>query len=209
MKNIIVIDNFYKDPWAVRDYALTKAKYLSADQLNPDFAGTESLKGIYSDDVIKKLEVAIGQSIEVNPKNFAFGVFAKTFARDGTKKEVHVDASDWTALLYLSRPEDCQGGTVFFENKKLGWNEIPNEDILHSCGYGSRENFVNGDLKDWGKDFSKWHISARVGMKFNRLVLFRAGTLFHAAEGYFGNTDENCRLLQLFFFKTKPSATED
>jgi hypothetical protein len=203
MKNMIVIEDFYKNPQAVRDYALNKVKYMTPEQLNPEFAGTESQRGVFSPEVIQKIEKALGQNIEVNPQQFAFGVFSKTYASDESKKCVHVDGSDWTAVLFLSRPEDCQGGTVFYEHKDLGWNEVPSLETLQSKGYSSREEFIEGDLKKDSRDFSKWKVSARVGMKFNRLVLFRSGTMFHAAEGYFGSEDQDCRLLQLFFFKTK------
>ena len=200
MKNLIVIDNFYQNPNTVRDYALNKATYLPSHQLHPKFAGTESQQGFFSDAVVHKLESALGQKIEVNPQKFAFGVFSKTFAADEIKKSVHVDGSDWAAVLYLSRPEDCQGGTVFYEHKTWGWSGIPSLDVLQSRGFQSRADFINSDVNKNSQDLSKWKISARIGMKFNRLVLFRAGTFFHAAEGYFGNNDQNCRLLQLFFF---------
>lgn len=203
MKNIIVIDNFYKNPLEVRDYALQKAKYLTGAQVGPEFPGTESVKGFYSPEIIKKIEDAIGKKIEVNPRDYSFGVFSKTFASDEKRRSVHVDASDWTALLYLSRPQDCQGGTVFYEHKGLGWSQIPSLEELQSKGYLSREEFIQGDLKRDSKNFENWKVSSRIGMKFNRLLLFRSGDLFHAAEGYFGDCDLNCRLLQLFFFRTK------
>lgn len=37
--------------------------------------------------------------------------------------------------------------------------------------------------------------------RFNRLVLFRGGHLFHAPDRYFGTAMENGRLVQLFFFR--------
>jgi hypothetical protein len=203
MKNLIVIDDFYTDPWAVREYALNKALYLTPEQVNPEFAGTESVRGIYSAPIIDKIENALGQKIEVNPKSYAFGVFSKTYQQDKTKKSIHVDGSDWTAVLYLSRPEDCEGGTAFYENMNWQWSEIPSDEVLSHAGFISRSEFVAGPLKAASSDFTQWKVSSRVGMKFNRMVLFRAGTMFHAAEGYFGSNDDNCRLLQLFFFKIK------
>jgi hypothetical protein len=175
MKNLVVIDNFYKNPEAVRRYALTKAQYLPKEKLPEGFVGTESQQSFFSPDVVGKISDAIGEKIIVDPSRFAFGVFAKTYASDDKNKKIHVDSSEWTAVLYLSRPEDCQGGTLFYEENP----ERKPED---------------------------WKISTRVGMKFNRMVVFKANSLFHAAEGYFGDCDENCRLLQLFFFKTQKGA---
>jgi hypothetical protein len=202
MKNIVVIDNFYRNPEAVRRYALNKVSYISNENLPEKFPGTESQQSFYSADVISKMEQAIGERIVAEPAQYSFGVFAKTYAKDEKKKTIHVDGSDWTALLYLSRPEDCQGGTSFYEDKSLGWNQIPDIETLNQRGFESVEDFKNTYLKAMGQEYSNWKVSTRVGMKFNRMVIFRAGALFHAAEGYFGETDENCRLIQLFFFKT-------
>ena len=38
-------------------------------------------------------------------------------------------------------------------------------------------------------------------MRFNRQVLFR-GWQWHTAGESFGNSPENCRLIQLFFFQS-------
>lgn len=203
MKNLIVIDHFYQDPLLVRDYALKKAQFLSAKKLPQDFAGTESLKGFYSTNLIFKIEKSLGQKIEVDPKKFAFGVFSKTTDHDSIRKTIHVDGSDWTGILYLSKPEDCKGGTITYRHLKTGWTEIPDQTILQKNGYLDRADFIQQEVTPNGQDFSKWAVSARVGMVFNRLVLFKSSTMFHSAESYFGTNDDDCRLTQLFFFNLK------
>lgn len=201
MKNIIVMDNFYKNPEIVRSYALNKVSYISKENLPNRFPGTESVQSFFSKDVIRKMEQAIGETVVVNPAQYSFGVFAKTYAADEKKKAVHVDGSDWTALLYLSRPQDCQGGTTFYEDRETGWNSIPDLATLQTKGFQSVELFKQEHLNKKSQDLAQWKVSTKVGMKFNRMILFRAGSLFHAADGYFGDSDENCRLIQLFFFK--------
>lgn len=203
MKNIIVIDNFYENPYAVRNFALTKARYLSNEKLPKNFPGTESEQSFFSDEVVRKIEKAIGEEVLVNPAECSFGVFAKTFSNDERNRTIHVDSSDWSAVLFLSKPADCRGGTVFYEDLETGWTEIPELTSLKKMGFPSVEHFKSEYLKKKSQQFNNWKISSRVAMKFNRMVLFRSGKLFHAAEGYFGETDDNCRLLQLFFLKTK------
>lgn len=201
MKNIIVIDNFYENPLSVRDLAL-KCEYIDQENLPDKFAGTESKKSFYTKDVLQKIETAIGQKIIVDPKNYSFGVFAKTYAKDKKNLTIHLDGSDWTALVYLSLPEHCQGGTTFYEHRDLGLNAVPKDETLLERGFSSKEDFISKQITPISQDLSSWKESVRIKMKFNRLLLFKAGDLFHAADGYFGDTDLNCRLLQLFFFRT-------
>lgn len=203
MKNLIVIDDFYRNPQAVRDYALNKVDYFGRDDLANEFAGTESKQSFYTADVVAKIERAVGQTIKVEPEKYSFAVFWKTFASDARNLVVHVDQSDWTGLVYLSRPQDCQGGTSFYQHKESGLDTIPDEEQLQALGYESKKDFVQRFVTPQGKSPDHWRQLARVGMKFNRMILFRAGDMFHGADGYFGDNDENCRLLQLFFFKTE------
>jgi hypothetical protein len=48
-------------------------------------------------------------------------------------------------------------------------------------------------------DGTQFDVVDVVGNKYNRLVLFDA-QLIHAASEYFGNSIENGRLFQMFFF---------
>lgn len=203
MKNLVVIDNFYRDPSAVRKLALTKARYFDAHELDAQFSGTESRQSFYNKAVVDKIERAIGDKIVVDPKHFSFAVFCKTFARDERSRIVHVDQSDWTGLVYLSRPEDCRGGTTFYKHNETRMDLVPPPGHLTTLGYHDRSDFIDRFVRPEGKKLDRWSPIAHIGMKFNRMVLFRAGDMFHAADGYFGTEDENCRLIQLFFFKTE------
>jgi hypothetical protein len=53
------------------------------------------------------------------------------------------------------------------------------------------------ELRRDAPDPSKWELTHRVPMKFNRAVLFDA-TLFHAASEGFGGSPDNGRLAQVF-----------
>lgn len=203
MKSLIVIEDFYADVDSVREFALNKAEYFSPHELSSNFPGTESKKSYCSQGVVKKIEEAIGQKIKVDPRNYSFAVFCKTFAQDQIRRTIHVDQSDWTGLVYLNKPEDCRGGTTFHRHKSTGLDRIPAQSRIEAMGYRDRMDFIDRFVKEEGADFSRWDLSARVAMKTNRMILFRAGEMFHAAEGYFGTDDQNCRLTQLFFFKVE------
>ncbi|MBC7740995.1 MAG: hypothetical protein H7061_02280 [Bdellovibrionaceae bacterium] len=206
MKNIIVVDNFYQDPLKIRNYALNGVEYLPKNKLSPNFPGTESVKSFTSLALIEKIESSLGQKINVDPTKYSFGVFTKTYLADSRNNRVHVDTSEWTGIVYLNLPEQCQAGTSFYEHKLTGLNSIPySPSKLSELGYNSQKEFVDQFLRPQSQDQTAWKQSVHVGMKFNRLILFKAGELFHSAGSYFGHDDQSCRLTQLFFFSTASS----
>ena len=58
------------------------------------------------------------------------------------------------------------------------------------------------EVDRWSQDFTKWELVDTVGNVFNRLVLFNAHR-YHMSMDYFGDTKENGRLFQTFFFSTE------
>jgi hypothetical protein len=52
------------------------------------------------------------------------------------------------------------------------------------------------------QDLTKWELVDRVGNVFNRLILFDAHN-YHMSQDYFGDSKENGRLFQVFFFSTE------
>jgi hypothetical protein len=53
----------------------------------------------------------------------------------------------------------------------------------------------------FSQDMTKWEIVDRVGNVFNRLILFNSKR-YHMSMDYFGDSKENARLFQVFFFST-------
>lgn len=123
-----------------------------------------------------------------------------TLRGDRGASGVHVDPAFYSGILYLSRPEDCRGGTDFFRHRRTGLDRIPPRmDQVHAAGYDDVnrliEEVVNGDtLKP-----SKWEKTFTAPMRYNRLVLF-SPYLFHNAAPGFGDRPENARLVHLMFF---------
>jgi GNAT superfamily N-acetyltransferase len=117
---------------------------------------------------------------------------AKCFLRLSTENGdshhwVHHDASegDFTAVVYLTRQEHCQGGTLFVRHRETG----SERDI---------------DVGIWERDTSvpeAWELVDGVQMAPNRAVLFDAGRL-HAADPQqgFGHGASDGRLVLVCFF---------
>lgn len=113
---------------------------------------------------------------------------------------MHIDPSHWSGILYLSRAEDCTGGTEFFRHLATGSERWPLDDQeMAAMGYSSKEDLHRDLIERDGTDPSKWEMTMRVPMRFNRLVLLRPW-LWHTACPAFGDRYENGRLVYLMFF---------
>ena len=78
---------------------------------------------------------------------------------------IHIDQSHWSGILYLSRPEDCQGGTEFFRHKGTNSDRVPmDEPSLKAAGYSSYEELQKEILDKDALDRSKWEHTMTVPM---------------------------------------------
>lgn len=186
MKDIIVVDNFYENPDAVRSLAL-QVPYLDSKKLPARFNGTESKKGYFSKSLVEKLESLLGRKIAVNSKNYSFGVFSLITDEDKENQSIHVDSVEWVGLIYLNLPDECSGGTSFFRHLITGASTFINEQKS------------NLELSD-AYNLDKWIEWRTVEMKFNRLVLFQANKYFHSAKTFSCFTKNQPRITQRFFF---------
>ncbi len=202
MKDIIVIDDFYENPLGVRDLAL-KAKYYPPQTLSPNYAGMESCHCYYTGALIKKFEEIVGNKIEVDPSKNVFGRFRSSAESCPRSTLVHIDDAEWSAVVYLSLDEDCEGGTTCYKHKETALLGPPDAECLKKLGLGSLGEFEEKVVRKDSLDESKWERDVFVAMKFNRLLLFRGSQRFH---GYplFNGSLEKARLTQLFFFNTIP-----
>ena len=122
------------------------------------------------------------------------GAFQYTLASDRTW--IHSDhTTNWAGVVYLTPDAPLSAGTGLFklkENGLRGW-----KDYEHT-----EEENRNAIHHTYSQDYTKWEMVDRIGNVYNRLALYR-GDLFHVSLDYFGNTKENGRLFQLFFFNTE------
>lgn len=179
--SLVVVDNFYKNPLGVREYAL---------QQNFNYHPT-SHKGkrteiSYAPDGIKEhFEKILNRRItkwnEYMPVNGCFQVCYKD-----DKLVYHSDTQNYAGIIYLTPDAPPNSGTSFYRSKHTLKTKVSFDE------YG--KVYPNGHLE--GSDFE---MVDTVGNVFNRLVLFDA-QMIHAATSYFGEKNENCRLFQMFFF---------
>jgi len=180
-KKLFVVDNFYTDPFKIREYALS-VEYLSDIRYYKGIRSTKQHVFLGTKEVF---ETILGQKI-VNFTDFysMCGVFQICTAEDPLV--YHYDNQKWAAMIYLSpdAPMDC--GTHLLRHKQTGIRsaEDPNSNSAFTGGF---------------YDKTKFEIIDTIGSVFNRLVIFDSRSI-HAASQYFGNSKETGRLTHLFFF---------
>ena len=180
-KRIFVLDNFYQDPHAVRDFALNQN--FKGD-IN-FYKGKRTEEQIVFDGTKEAFEKLIGQKITKWVEHYPMcGRFQSCTAEDSLV--YHWDHQKWAGMIYLTPDAPYVGGTSMFSHKKTR--------IRHESEPGSEVSFEGGFY-----DRSKFELVDTVGNVFNRLVIFDAKCI-HAANEYFGKDLQSSRLFHMFFF---------
>jgi len=198
MKNLIVVDDFYQDPLRVREHAL-RCNYSDVRAFN--YPGFQSEDCFPANAIKTAFERLIGERLQIDEKSSTFGRFRLMYAHTASRLTIHTDSqSDWTAIVYLNLPDQCQGGTAFYRHRATGMVGL-------EAGYQSASSWKqieDLEAQTVGKDtqnMEAWDVISLVSMRFNRLVLFR-GFQFHSHTCSWGDAPENGRLTQNFFFNS-------
>ncbi len=209
--SIIVVDDFYDDPMRVRQRALELG--YPKPETAPNFAGRNSVEWITPRGLDQAVSALVNEPV-VGIKRFGHGRCRISLAGDDSARRfyVHVDAGAyWAGVMYLNLPEHCRGGTEFFQHKRLGTDRAPiYPHEMAEIGAKNYREAAEPIIESDSADLSKWHRVMTVPMRFNRLILLRPW-MWHAAGPSFGDSLQNGRLVQLFFFgmaegKPRPGA---
>lgn len=178
-KTIWVVDNFYSDPYAVREYALNQ-------EFAPDinyFKGNRSVEQFFVPGTKEAFERIMGIKIREWESHGMCGRFQYCTSQDDLV--YHYDGQTWAAMIYLTpNAPYCSGTSLYAGKNGARRTSDPNCD----------ECFVGGFY-----DGTKFDLVDSIGNVFNRLFIFDAQNI-HAASQYFGQTKEDSRLFHIFFF---------
>ena len=112
-------------------------------------------------------------------------------ARSSIRHRGNDGHNNWAGLLYLTPDAPASSGTAFYR---------------YCDGTATKQEMeIRGNkahIDEDSQDMTKWEMVDRIGNVFNRLVLFNSHR-FHMSMDYFGTTNENGRLFQVFFFTTE------
>jgi hypothetical protein len=198
-EDVLIIDDFYTKPERIRELALN-AEYNHFKDLS-NFPGAESKKSFFSANHVKRFEELLNRRVYFDPDKYIFGKFRFATHQDEARTCVHLDWNvDWTAVIYLSLTEHCRGGLGLFKHRETGLTKLPTSEELLTYNCTSVSEFDKRYIIPVTKDLSKWELIIEIPIKFNRLVLFRGSNYFHGITEQFGDSLENSRLTQNFFF---------
>ena len=180
-KRLFVVDNFYTDPDAVRQFALTQAEYKEDVRF---YKGLRSVVSYHPPGIKERLEAIIGEKITSFEEGTVNGCFQIVNSND--KQVYHYDLQKWAAMVYLTPNAPTESGTRLHRSKLNGTRHSSEEGVDGAFEYG----YYDG---------TKFETLDSVSNIYNRMIIMDAKCL-HSAGPYFGNTAENGRLTHLFFF---------
>ena len=194
--HLFVFDEFLKNADAVR------ARALELDySIQGRFPGLNSKEKIEIAGLNETISALVHETVRAPwTSDFSHGSCRLALASDDKPGRIHIDQSHWSGILYLSRPEDCRGGTEFYRHIPTGTDHVPmNLESLKDTGYSSYEELQHEILDRDALDRSKWELTMTVPMRFNRLILLQPH-YWHTSGASFGDSVENGRLVYLMFF---------
>lgn len=196
----LVVDDFLPNPDELRRRALA----LDYPDQRGQFPGRNSLQRLELPGLTEAASSLVGEPLIPAPRPQSHAKCRLTLARDEGIGRVHIDVSYWSGILYLSKPEDCQGGTDFFRHRATNSDRFPvtNEELA-ATGFASFEDAHKGIIEGEGTKAEAWEHATRIPMRYNRLLLLRPW-LWHTAGPGFGDRPENGRLVYLMFFLADP-----
>ncbi|GAC1578249.1 MAG: hypothetical protein NVS3B20_09460 [Polyangiales bacterium] len=215
-QTLTILDDVYENFDTIRKLALSLDYKIKPGATYP---GREAKAPNYDWTSVKSsLRQFITEPVDGQcPKTPAFpqGKFRLALARDEETRidGVHQDVQPWSAVIYLSRPEDCKGspGIGFYRHKATGVSvatEEWEEEVFGHLKHLPHNEFKEAQFK-YMRDLSNWEETQRLAMVGNRAVLLNA-QCFHASLGVFGDEPANARLTQHFefYYEDMPSYDE-
>ncbi len=178
-----IVDDFYADPMAVREFAL--AQDYSEGGIGRGYIGRRTTGRFLFLGIKERFEEIMGMPIsgwEDHGMNGRFQV-----AWSGEPLVYHCDSQRFAGMLFLTPDAPFQTGTTLYANRRTrarsfddpGW-----DDAWKNGNHLDRTPFETVDV---------------AGNVFNRLVIFD-GSCIHSASEYFGQSMEDARLWHMFFF---------
>ena len=197
--HLIVVDDFYDNPEAVR-YAALRASMLPFDKGWFNTVHSRSAPTEFTEEARVKLGKLVG--IELPPKTFYSDCGGRSLGWNcayhaklaenwlatnacDIHNHANLGAESWSGLVFLDHREERESGLSFWIRQET-----------KSCAE-----------KTWLYDArpNRFRLLTIVPSKFNRLVLFSAPLLHRGERGY-GYSAATARLFQTYFFTAEPES---
>jgi len=195
--SVIVVDDFYAHPEAVRRHALSM-DYAGEGETG-NYPGVESRQAYFTAAHIEAFRRITGRPLVYDQDRWVFGKFRIGESGGAVRTSVHLDHVDWSAVVYLSELCSPASGLCVYRHRRLGLDRLPDQAGLAALGCRDRRDFDRRYVRPISTDVTQWEEIDRVDYRFNRLVLLPSGSLFHGIAGLFGSSRDDGRLTHSFF----------
>ncbi len=226
-RSIVVMDDFYADPMAVRGYALSQSFYPPYEDETDVLAGrtkatwwatrfrpADQCPVRSAPQLLTALERAVGERVDLAHWNATYPV-------DAASKPVLAAGDEpptclWNGCFHVKPDNGQQLGGGIHNHVTDRWNSVGEHGwagivYLHPQAPldGGLHLWRNKDQArrfDWMTAAENWELVDSFGNVFNRLILVR-GDVPHSGAGGWGQRLDEGRLYQTFFFRTAVSAS--
>jgi len=192
--SLLVVDEFYKDPDAIREFALAQEYGSDLDY----FKGLRSKERFLFPWQREEFSRLLGTPTTAWLEHGTNGVFQQTSQEDNLVW--HHDGQDYAGAVYLNPDGGPEDGTSFWQHIADGVRRKP----THPYEVRRLEKYGPEAIKDAEASVydpynlehpDSWQLVDQVAGIYNRLVLWDA-SLIHSATSYVNGP----RLVHLFFF---------
>jgi hypothetical protein len=222
-RSIVVVEDFYEDAPAVRDYSLRQSYYLPYEEDEEVEAGRrwatwwatrfksfEECPFKSSETLMEALEDAVGERIDMDRWRAPFPIDARSYKPLGNQQDGFRSCL-WNCSFHV-KPENRQKPGDGIHNHVVdSWNSVGPDGwagIIYLAPAAPLDGglFLWRNLNpekqfDWMTAANNWRMVDRFGNVFNRLLLVR-GDIPHSGAGGWGDCLETGRMYQTFFFHT-------
>ena len=197
---VTVVENFYDNPDAIRQFALKQHYTYCHEVENIDYVypggrtkDLSYLDTLLFEKICKKL-VTIFHNAEHDTMRWQITTSFQTVTAEYNQGVIHTDHNTvFAAVLYLSPDAPLSAGTSLFKPNKQ-FNETKYKQAL----VDNDARFKQGEIAMDTSYHAMFDEIVRVNNVYNTLILYE-GAHYHAANGFFGDSLENSRLAQVFF----------
>ena len=213
----LIIDDFYKDPDAIRKIAdesyFTCSKNIIFESPVWKSEQTFDLNHI-CEFVSMVTEKIYGNRLGVTRVSFMINAFKVTQIPQDYFL-IHNDGSIFSAVIYLNKPDECDGGTSFWRHKKTKLQAMPHfnyhnhmipssdrkllEEILGEITHEKLKEMTLKEIYN-SKNLDNWEMTYEVPMKYNRMVMYPASYFHSMALNLDTMFKNNWRIIQSCMF---------
>ena len=197
---VTIIENFYENPDAIRKFALAQDYTFCHDRPNLEYVypggRTKDLVDLDStlhEKICTKL-VSVFHNAEHDHMRWAISTSFQSVAAEYGQGVIHTDHNTiFAAVLYLTPDAPLNSGTSLFKKNKT----FDEKKYLQALD-DNDARFRVGNIEMNTNYHTMFDEIVRVNNVYNTLIIYE-GRHFHAANQFFGKTQKNSRLAQVFF----------